>query len=323
MIPLVQPVVKGRDRREGGRQMHVFFSSAQARAMELGRPVGVWFERDVADATKSSRLYLAEVPPPYSGESTASRARIEFGVDKEGNPIQDEVGLPTGRATFILDDLGSITEGVGSDLVAPPYVNAGDLIQFDHKGPLYTIETIAPGIALTFRLSDNQQYSPPRMESVSYQIFRGPRKKSSAPLILPPNVSIELGLSGFGANGVECGLSVLPAEPIILMFKPDGTIDRIYPHLGNVVSGLDITSNRGKAVLSRMRAPGSLYFFVGRSDQDALSNLRDTNSLWISVGHRSGTVTIAPNATITGADITTAVPEARKLALTSQGMGGL
>ena len=309
-VPLVQPVVKGRDAREGGRQLNVFLAAAQTRAMELGRPVGIWLVKErIGNDIRSTRIHMAEVPPPYSGEFADSRARIE---------TYD--GVTT--VTFGVDSQGTFTDGLGADAVAPPIVNLGDQIQFDHKGPLFTITAIEPGVSVIVTLPKNPLYVPPPMPSASYQIYRRPRKKAAAPLVLQNGIAVEMAASGFGVNGIEFGATV--GEEVVIMFNPDGTVESIYPNGVNPATVTDLLS------LNRVRPPGTINFLVGRLEQDSRANLLDTNNLWVSVGHRSGSITIAPNASIATAfdpqdpvQLSGAVAEARQISRTKQGMGGL
>ena len=75
LVPLMQPVLQGQNTREAARQLNVFLAGAQARAVEQGRPVGVWIERATHDPTAlpekwftAYKLYLAEQPLPYTGD---------------------------------------------------------------------------------------------------------------------------------------------------------------------------------------------------------------------------------------------------------------
>ena len=45
LVPMVQPLLKGRNPREAARQLNVMIAGAQARAMATGRSVGIWLER--------------------------------------------------------------------------------------------------------------------------------------------------------------------------------------------------------------------------------------------------------------------------------------
>ncbi len=45
MVPTVKYQYRNRSVKEGERQLNAFIGAAQARAQQLGRPVGVWVER--------------------------------------------------------------------------------------------------------------------------------------------------------------------------------------------------------------------------------------------------------------------------------------
>jgi type II secretory pathway pseudopilin PulG len=73
--PLLRPNTADRKTREAARQIHGFLSEAKAYAAQRGRPVGVAFDRGQAadegarDPSIVTRLYLAESPPTYAGDT--------------------------------------------------------------------------------------------------------------------------------------------------------------------------------------------------------------------------------------------------------------
>jgi len=50
-----------------------FLGAAKARAVQLGRPVGIVIERENGQAF-AFRMAQVEVPPPYSGDIVGSKA---------------------------------------------------------------------------------------------------------------------------------------------------------------------------------------------------------------------------------------------------------
>ena len=75
---VVQPMLEGRDVREGARQVATYIGSAQAQAAARNRSVAVWIERLDGKPGTALQLYMAEVPPPYMGDVLGARARISL-----------------------------------------------------------------------------------------------------------------------------------------------------------------------------------------------------------------------------------------------------
>ncbi len=75
-IPAVLPALANRRVREASRIVNVFIAGARSRAMQTGRPVGVMFERFAGLPDGAMTLSYCEVPPPYAGDFTDSRATV-------------------------------------------------------------------------------------------------------------------------------------------------------------------------------------------------------------------------------------------------------
>ena len=101
MLPTIRPLLKGRNVREASRIVNVFFAGVQAQAIEKQRPMGVWLERAAHDDVlngvplqpnhyKVNKLYVAEQPAPYTGDSLDARARVITAFDQNGpNPAEN------------------------------------------------------------------------------------------------------------------------------------------------------------------------------------------------------------------------------------------
>lgn len=274
LVPVVQPVLRGQKVREASRQVSVFLSGAQARAVELGRPVGVWIERAAHDGNTpnlyytSHRIYLAEQPPPYTGDVMDARVVIEY------VPTQPNIGI----ATYLNPATGShcCSTLAASVQRGYPLVSPGDLIQFNGRGPLFSVIEYPDNNGIRFFVNVNDpahvqtisqlwnplsrnlvqtQDMPVSNPGVRFQVIRRPNKSSGAPLELPRNTAIDLSLSGYDAPFASAPpLSVQPnsqpfrfnfadgsgarfreARPqfdIVIMFSPSGGIDRVHyvPH---------------------------------------------------------------------------------------------
>lgn len=137
-LPLMRPLLDDRKVRETSRQLNVFFANAKARALLSGRPVGVWIERSTLDPRQASRLYIAEVPPPYAGDLLGATASLE---DENGDGLADSA---------ILDQTGSFSAAPPTGFTSLPaatqapwaFVRPGDFIRFDYRGTYYKIQQI-------------------------------------------------------------------------------------------------------------------------------------------------------------------------------------
>ncbi|MFT5526155.1 MAG: prepilin-type N-terminal cleavage/methylation domain-containing protein, partial [Pirellulaceae bacterium] len=75
-LPLMKTNMQERKLREGSRMLNALFASAKSDAAALGRPVGVWLDREPGSAFESSRMSIAETPPLFMGAFDNSQARI-------------------------------------------------------------------------------------------------------------------------------------------------------------------------------------------------------------------------------------------------------
>src|SRR6478672_8785942 len=84
-LPAIKNVMQGGNSRESSRQLNAYFAMAKARALQTGRPCGVMMMCDLPLGLSEpgtglngmplwptklvTKLYLAEVPQPYSGST--------------------------------------------------------------------------------------------------------------------------------------------------------------------------------------------------------------------------------------------------------------
>ena len=313
-IPMVRPAFQDRKLREAARQINAFFAGVQARAAELGRPVGVWIER--VDGTSelgtrhAQRLYLAEVAPSYTGATLQSRATV---VDSGGG-----VGLLS---------LPNVDDQILRTIIEP---GEKFTVKFDYKGYDYfclrpTSGSLDPfEIQIPLGVPAGAAAGGP---GLPYQVTRGPVRLSVSPLTLPGDTVIDLSVSGIGTGGRDFDSAVVApwtATPVIIMFAPSGRVDYLY------------LADRS------FRPFGPLHLLVGRKSKvinpivtDAsnpeISNLADPTSLWITISQRTGAVFTSDNADTTlipapipppPYDPTARVKAAREFARTSIQKGG-
>ena len=286
----VRPLLEGRDVREGARLVATYFGSAQAQAISLNRSVAVWVDRLEGKPGMSLQLYMAAVPPPYTGDTLTDAAQI----------ITAGPNVITGVGTS-----GTVTFTGSSSL--PLVVSDGDFIRFNYRGPLYQLSVPASGtIGFEHPTADPTPVSalihaPPRAEiSVPYQIYQYGRRSAMQPLELPTGVAIDMAYSGVAYDGQFSGSHL---KPIIITFEPDGQIGYIA---GATTSGYQV----GHPL-------GSVHLLVGRPELVGnVANLQDGHNLWVSIGHQTGRITTAENKPAA------TVAAAREFARTSQSMGG-
>jgi hypothetical protein len=289
-IPVMRPALKDRKLREASRQINTFIVNAKARAAESGRPHGIWIVRnnDNTDLVDSSyQIFIAEVPPPFAGETLNARCVL------------------TGAGTARFEQVQIIIQ------TDPLFVRQGDLIQFDYKGPKYPIRA-TDGTQLTFDLpapSLGVSFPPATGQPVPFQIYRQPVRSSIAPLELPAGTCIDLQWSGIGYDGHEMYRGSPGAPDIKITFTPTGAVDRVYGFTTQLPGTIHLLVGRVDQV-SNLQT------------DTTKQNLVDPTASWVSIGHLTGSVTTAENY-YDPADGTAAnVRKARTIAQQKQTMGG-
>ena len=283
MVPTVKYQYRNRSVKEGERQLNAFIGAAQARAQQLGRPVGVWVERFNKDipvpslpvgANYSVQIYQAEVPRPYTGDLQNSRVTITL------SPQHRVINFP----------LASALRNPNNPLIRP---DDRFKIQFDHRGPFHEAHRLnTPGppvyILLLNTLVTGGQIPKAAFSSsgVPYTIHRRPVRSFVSSLRLPQGAVIDLSVSGIAPVGTQFNHKDNDAtrEPVIVMFHPDGSVGDVYFH------GFPA------------RPLGWIHLLVGRQDmvvptnplletETEAANLMYSENRWVSINHRTGTVT--------------------------------
>ncbi len=301
-LPTMQPALEARQVREAARSVNIYFSSARSAAMSTGRPCGVMIQRLKAQPLCSMDLAQAQVPPPYAGDTVNARAIVTV------------EGISSGIAT-VKAHLSNFNASL---------VERGDLIQFNHQGPMYTITVGGNPLTLQIDVSQGLQLPWPksgqsRPALVPYKIFRSPMKSYAAPLQLPGTAVIDLQFSG-----TDILLPTFPQEnaedssPIYIMFAPSGALDRVYCW----------SQQQGAFVPIEVTEP--IYLLVGRRDLvpapaaggDPLPNYQDMRNFWVTINPQTGLVTTVEVAGATVGSIPTSVQDSRSLAREAQSIGG-
>lgn len=287
MIPTIRYQNRNRALREAERQLNAFIGSAQARAQQLGRPVGIWIERvndgdPIVSANHSVSVYLAEVPLPYSGNLRNSFVRISStGVLNFHFPTITGHDPTSGMPIYANDP---ILHNPNNHLIKD-----GDRfrIQFNNRGPYY--DAVRNGN--NYRLVLNQRHGRiptanlGSSTGIPYQIHRLPKKSFSPPLNLPAGAVIDLSVSGTMAGQNEFLTQSTPPNrrPVILMFNPSGGVATVwsngipYPPLG----WIHLLVGRQNQVF-----PTNLWL----DEETEKGNVMDMNNRWVSIDHRTGSI---------------------------------
>lgn len=327
-LPVILPTLDTRRLREASRTVTSYLNGARDTAMRNGRPVGVMFERfSVTDDGGTTRqqpkmsivLRQVEVPPPYAGDTIASRALIGGG---------QIVGL--GGVTL---NMGVLTV-TGPDYGVTRLVKPGDLIRFNYQGAYFQI---ASGTADTI---DNRYLKPPTPTepwtisslgvipvhiqaatvaapiALPYQIIRQPVKSANPAMQLPESLVIDMEYSGVGGTGSEFS-SLNGNAPVVVMFAPDGTASHIYYNYMRASVGSAIHLLLGK----RERLDNT---WAASQTGDDMSNLQDLENFWISIQPQSGLITSSNVGAINAATTqpADALKQSRVFAESAQALGG-
>lgn len=211
--------------------------------------------------------------------------------------------------------------------------------------------------------SDDVWISPPAPQAAfresRFQVYRAPVRTLAQPYRMPTGFSIDLSVSGLGNAGAHFGAdpvlanapytSILSsptvyAQPLVIMFTPSGEVDAIYlggtrlrpqqsihllvgpTELVNPANPADLATTRENLIaFDDANADGQR-----QSTEDVQSTLMSGNrSSWVSIGHRSGLVTVSENDTIVlnqalapALKILDAITQSRASAIESQTYGG-
>ncbi len=366
-LPLMKPAIEESRIREASRQINAFLDGAKGRAAALGRPVGVWIER-IPESNAAVQLYLAETPPLYGGDSQGATAMINYETSTGKFVIREIPGtnppntlLPGFVNSYSLIEVLAPNAG---DEFRIKFAYKGQYYRCRRttapSGTTHRFE-LDP--------ADAARVPPLTGVALPYQVLLNPRRSSSPPLQLPGGTAIDLQYSGIGGFTDDtivpdiCPTTALdvpgptglefwdnrnptnpagnrlspPAGPVIIVFRPSGDVERV------VVAGTSFSPN------------GTIHLLVSKIEQiETLAedtpetpnpiawspvdndvcphseSLVDTNSIWISVGHRSGLISSSQNGWNFDPDEDLSTPpnfrdcfrSARDLAQRTQTVGG-
>jgi prepilin-type N-terminal cleavage/methylation domain-containing protein len=338
-VQLLRLPIQSRKTREAARQMSALVARAKARAAELNRPVGLMFRRGGLDieggAYFSTEIDVVETPPYYVGDLLGAQAFITGGPS---------VGAP--NAMFPLGSVEGTARLEGSETLqrfagTPPPVPLR--IRFDNKNPWYTITALAVSggnIEISF-VDANQprRRFPAAATPRTFQIEFQPGGVSvfptlSNPTQLPTGVGVDLTVSGIGQNGRQFApASSGELQPVLVMFNPEGHIDRVLsggfvgPPLGTVF----FLIGKSSQVLPSNLGDDPSFLFANPEPDGFRSNVMDAESIWVAVTHQAGKITVAENRSLFDpldpvfddmSEPARSLRRARTFARLSQDMGG-
>lgn len=310
VIPSVRFVLKDRKIREAARVVDAFVVEAQTEAVSTGMG-GIWIERDTNTPNTATRIYKIKSPPPYTGDFLGATcqitqagpnpAEILNGVDDDGNMIVDDLYL------------GLVRFNMQTSSNSINLIRAGDLIQFDFKGPWYVIAATP-----TWAGGGNQFTNPvPFFSSagpiptvpgggqplnIRFKVFRMPQRSSSSYIDLPRTTMIDLSKSGLTvldldgnniaddaqAQGSEFANLINPPSSVQVIFGEDGGLEMI------IANGIARRPDR------------SVHILIASDDRESDADLDPANSTqtlenvsnsWLTIT-RQGAVSITPLADI-------------------------
>lgn len=328
----VKTGTRGKKQREAARQVNAYIAAAQARAIQLNRPVGVEVVRNVRSSTgtgtpdiglvnTSLLMYTIETPPTYAGDTSTATVNVSPVVKPTTMDPNYDPLAPQGYFTVEFWDSATT-----SMVTVPDFIRNGDQIRLGYRGPVYRIvgdvKTMpAPNhIHVTW---DPGQPEPAHTSTITvpFQIFPQPIRSMATPLQLPTDMCIDLSCSGTGNTGREFAAwnGTGGYNSIRFTFSPRGNIYRIYfddgfaeyPQgnihmlVGKYDQAVDTTEILGTNGLDDDVTFGSVNYkwfiypgAVNTDFADLTTNLGDGTSMWVSVNYITGQVSTTRNRVI-------------------------
>lgn len=295
VIPALSPSIESRRTREAVRGLTAFIMGARSRAISTGRPYGVVIERMTHEPGASMRVSYAEVPPPFSGYGTNSR----FQVMSQKTP-----GTLRLSFVYILPG-GNYTEWMPAD-----FVQDGDFVQLNYQGVRYKIvrRNTRMGVVDWIEVEISPDFTPPynKGDAIPYRIFRQPLRDSSSTtevlrtaagsFQLPAGTVIDLFASGMGDDFFHEPPLNNNADPIVIMFSPNGSLGFIQHNEGT--TAVDMTNERPRTSVSlligkreKVSEAREAYNKNDAPDVQAEKhNWKDLENRWITISPRTGQV---------------------------------
>jgi len=266
-VPMFKPMLESQKSAGGARTVALALQRARVKAMETQSPHGIMFQRftEGGENNVSIRLFLVKPPKPYTGDAGDNTVTI--------NASGGITSVPTTWTANVQND---------------------DYIQFNYQGKYYKLN------GLNLPVADDGT-TPPDMTGATFRVLRNPqsggvRMALTPSVLMPRGTIVDLQWSGL-ANGQDFNNNF----PVIVMFSPDGTVDRVYRNGGSALSN-DL-----------------IHFCVGEWErgisvghEDTRNNINVASNFWVTINPRTGEVRTAEMNPDAGSNITNARKFARE-----------
>ncbi len=255
----------------------------------------------------------------HTEDKPGVRGTIHDAIIKRGDTIRFNYNGPDYIIYDICTDDNLLTND-DDQTVADEAAANGDL--YDEPAPSPGQIIIGPSLTDFHASASPPTTTGPIYLGSKFQITRQPQRTTAGALTLPDTTAIILSLSGVRGviardtsgnltadhnefTGQQVAGGAVDTTPVTIMFRPDGAVDRVY------------FANNGGAL-----PDGPLHFLVGRglvderfnaemivppadsftppasntvatADPLTWQNINDVRNLWVTVHHRTGTVTSA------------------------------
>jgi prepilin-type N-terminal cleavage/methylation domain-containing protein len=334
-IPLLRPALREGAIREASRQMNVYLSGAKARALEIGRPVGVSIQRTQNGSNLAFEVFMVESPPPYTGDiafsgvpgqqpdATIRRRSVSGTVEYV---VLFEFNTSTGVAPF--------PPPYSASLVADPRALINDnerfLIKFNYRGPYYACQRKGNDFILTLSSVTN---TPPGNWWRRGTDGEWGQASTNDDGIGVADDAREAGWPGTddvpaqSITNVPYQILLPPRKSAVkpMQLSSGSCIDLEFSGIG--VAGTEFDANISTAigdnpvVISFMPdgdvgfvaaggaatgPTGSIYLLLNTTDKVGVEasttpfyytdSISDTSSIWVSISPRTGRITTAENA---------------------------
>lgn len=351
-LPIVFPALENRRMREAARLVNTYLAGARTRAIKTGRPVGVVFERDPVLGQIATTLSIAEVPPAFTGLTNDSLMAIYVAnVQLDGTVLLNGALLFPPKFLRVGDLLQANHQGRRYTITAPD--NDGDgfidpvqspfnpslfALQFQttverntiyKKDPSYTtyLTRALPWVTLAppGRPQEGTVNDIP-VTPVPFQIFRQPGRTAAAAMELPESIVFDMAASGNQtlvetfAPAAMLDSNFAPGTPdptnVIIMFAPDGSIDRIFHgEVDGAGNQLFVSHHVDSPILfllgrrEAIGAGGAAGFFSGLeivsgAEPVTLENAVNESNMWLMINPQSGQVSLSKVAPVNEAIVT-------------------
>ncbi len=320
-VPLMKPALEQGRVREAARQVNAFCAVAKARAVQLGRPAGVWMERSAPGSNACLDLFLAEMPPIYTGDFEGATVRFTDQV-LPGVWLADQRELWRFEFAETMHGMLNPQSGAVSSFAL---IRPGEtfFMRFNFKGSIYRVRrgpipnspvtdpavfVLAPGLRPTGEFASLAEPPigtsfPDLQPGVPFQIFRAPVRTSGRALQLTGGAIVDLENSGYGLDGRQFAAGSSSDEtPVVIMFQPSGGVERVaYGVNQESPTGpvhLLVGTNAGlESSPNSPESPNTIWYSALDSSTVTYNkNLADSEAVWVSVAHRTGNVTSAENS---------------------------